>query len=396
MADDALPFSIRVTEGDMSFDVLQPGKPPGQIDLVGRALPYRPIKYKRRQRHRTSFNPGSPSATQQLIGPTLEPTTISGIWKDRYLGDGQARLLADLFDQICARGPSVRVTWGSSASVGVTSTVSGSAIVRVGIIESFEFRPGEPTGGNQDIGWEMTFAWRSDGLDGASPIAATAVVNPKDGFRDVTDSLTQSDALWQAFAQGPTARALGLPQQIKQRMDTAFGQLVTATDSIANATAAVANATVVPATFAKQVIGALSGAVQAAITAEQNILAINMLRLEVRDSAVDLLRLKDQFFTILGQLSASKERASDASTAMQAQAEPDVIAEVRAPAGTDLRDLAFQFYGDPDQWFAIAQYNGIDGSAVPSPPGGASDDPNLPIMIPRLQAGTSSDLRMQC
>ena len=44
----------------------------------------------------------------------------------------------------------------------------------------------------------------------------------------------------------------------------------------------------------------------------------------------------------------------------------------------------------------IANQNDIDGSAVPAPPDGASDDPGRSIVIPRPANGSSGNLSQQC
>jgi hypothetical protein len=116
----------------------------------------------------------------------------------------------------------------------------------------------------------------------------------------------------------------------------------------------------------------------------------------VKDNALDLIRAMDQILTVLGFADQATESCTDAAAGVLNNIEPDVIAEVRAPAGTDLRDLAIRYYGTADLWWLIANANGIDGSAVPSPPSGPSDDPARALVIPRPQAGASSDLRMQC
>jgi len=79
-----------------------------------------------------------------------------------------------------------------------------------------------------------------------------------------------------------------------------------------------------------------------------------------------------------------------------AQIVPEIIAEVVAPQGVDLRDLALKYYGDPDSWFAIAQFNDLDSSAVPPMPSGPGDVPPAPIRIPRLQTGAEADVRQNC
>ena len=85
------------------------------------------------------------------------------------------------------------------------------------------------------------------------------------------------------------------------------------------------------------------------------------------------------------------EQAAVASAKLAAQQVPDVIAIERPSAGSDLRDLAVKFYGDPDLWLLIADYNDLDTSEVPATPTGPSDTGAPPIYIPR-HTSTSADL----
>jgi hypothetical protein len=385
-------LQIKLLEGSISTEILQTGQPQGTLLLVGRSGPFKSIKWGRKMRVQTTFNPGNPNGTQQVIGRTLDPTTFTGEWNDRFLGDGQAQALRSLFERIHDAGVSVQVTWGGSLSGEPSAPVlAGDPYVRVGIMTSFV----PTTDRVQDVPWEATFDWRSAGESAAPPIAATGKLNPSEGFGALTDELDLATATWTAVSQGPQFAA-GLPQVALDAMSNAFTSISTATDTIANATAAVTSTVVIPTQAALQLIGACQTGLQSIATMESTLLNVNQLLLEVQDSALDLLRLKDQVLTTLQVWLGAKGACVDASDGMQQYVESDVIAEVRAPAGTDLRDLAIRFYGDADLWFAIARANGIDGSAVPSPPGGPSDDPARPIRIPRPQPGSSSDLRQQC
>ncbi len=389
----ASPFYIQVMEGDLSTQVLQTGMPRGMLALAGRQMPFRPATYKNKMRIRTDFYPGNPHGRQQPIGIQLEPSNFTGIWKDRYLGDGAAMGLVKMIEDIQFRAASVKVSWGGSISATEEGTsTGGEAIVRVGMIEEFEFKPERV----QDIAWSMTFAWRSRGEQAAAPISAVGNVNPRDGFSQASDDLELTGALWQAFKQGPVARGFGLPQSALMAMDDAFQNVTSARDAIDRASSAMVSTAVVPMVAAQQILGAAAQGVQSMITAERQILSLNLLGLEVRDSAIALLQLKDQLFEVLLQAGASKERCSDSAAVMLDHVEPDVIAEVEAPPGTDLRDLAFQFYGSPDYWWAIANANDFESSAVPPNPTGPSDNPARAVRIPRLQSGTSSDLHQQC
>jgi len=389
----ALPYQIRVIEGDLSVAPLQSGEAAGVIKLVGRALPERGLHEAVTQRISTTWNPGNPVATQQAIGVMIPNTTITGEWNDRYLGDGQAQALKALFKLICKRALSVEVSWGGALG-GTTDnpTLSGEPSIRVGMIKRFE-----PINDRvQDLRWEMEFEWRSENEISTNQISATSQLNPREGFSNVINDIDLAISTWTAVQQGPTLKDVGLPQSVLQGLDQAFQALDTSIDAIQQASGTIVSAVVIPAAAAQQMIGACKNGVDAATLALSTVLSINLLAVEVRDSALDIIRLKDNFFTALGQFDVTTETCHDAGVGIGVNVSPDVIAVVRAPAGADLRDLSAQYYGTPDLWWLIANANDLDGSAVPAPPTGPSDDPSRPLVIPRPQAGTSSDLRQQC
>ena len=61
-----------------------------------------------------------------------------------------------------------------------------------------------------------------------------------------------------------------------------------------------------------------------------------------------------------------------------------------------MKKLAFALAFLATPAFAEEPAPDIDGSAVPASPTGPSDQPNRPIIIPRPQSGTSSNLAEAC
>src|SRR3954468_10928771 len=97
-------MTIEVLEGVIRFRQLQEGQPNGMLMLDGRTLPFRPITYAGKQRIKTTFYPGNPVGSQQVMGPTIDPSTFKGMWRDRYLGDGAAMSLVSIFEDVKNRG----------------------------------------------------------------------------------------------------------------------------------------------------------------------------------------------------------------------------------------------------------------------------------------------------
>lgn len=392
----SLPFQIRVIEGSLSTTVLQNGQPPGILQLVGRALPFRPMKFGTGQRVQTTFYPGNPNASQLTIGPKLKPSVFNGEWNDKYLGDGQAEALKELLEQISEAGVSVEVTWPMAALGGTTTepTITGKPTVRIGILDDFEWTY---LYGIEDIAWEAHFDWRAKGgVSSLPPISATGTLNPREGFADVSADLALTKAMGQAFLEAPEIAPIGLPQSVQNSFNNAFAVVDSAVDAVIQATSGVTSATLIPAAAAQQLITCCQSGAQACANMVSNLMAINLLRLEVQDSALDILRILDPLFDAAHQADTAAETCCDNAVGVQQATTADVIATVRAPAGTDLRDLALKYYGDADGWWAIAQANDITGSAVPAAPAGPSDDPYRPIIIPRLQPGTASSISATC
>jgi hypothetical protein len=136
-------LSIRQLEGDRPIEVV----------LKGRAMPYRQASWEVSQRTKTTWYPGNPVATQQILGPEEAPTILHGMWKLRFL-EGQIETTNAeevwtpteavlLFHNLVRSGKLVRVQWLHE--------------VRTGIIRRFT-----PTYDRaQDVAWELEFEWQS-------------------------------------------------------------------------------------------------------------------------------------------------------------------------------------------------------------------------------------------
>jgi hypothetical protein len=379
------PLSIQVLDAPLSSRVFQPAVGIGVIQLEGRSLPYRPIPFEGRQRVKTTYYAGNTVATQQVMGPIEEPTTITGIWKDKFLGNDQAIALAENLDLIRRSGVQLQVTWGS--------------FVRRGILARLKF----PMDRFQDVAWEMEFQWNGRGNTVAPPITATGVQNPREGLTAVSNGLTEVRDAVTNYTDGVMARVYGFTQTTQIQFDVTINaalDLIGVIDSAASATTALAS---VPRYVLEQGIAVCKTARSSLQNFEESITDIPGelthdydLTKELKDSAQDLLQYLAQKLDILKLSTIQKEVAVNTLVELDGQLFPEILAEERPPAGTDLRDLANRHYGDPDLWFIIAQYNGIVGSQVPALPSGPSDNPARTIIIPRRQDGTLGDLRNGC
>lgn len=387
--EQAFPFRITVLEGELTQQVLQSGQAPGVLSLEGTALPYQGFTIGGTQRIKTTYYDGNPVATQQVIGPTEKNTSINGMWKDSKLRiAGGAMQLVALVDDIRQRGVTVRVTWGDT--VDDTGTMGGATISRVGKIADTTFSFDRP----QDVRWTVEFEWA--GRDVPSVAPTVGVATPQQGFQDSVDALNDVDGAVTGFLESTTVKLLGLSDPVFDAMNQALAGLETATEAIDAANGAISYTAGVPAYVLQSIMASVQLGLDSLSNLKDTILGLKMTALVPVDDALQLLKMQDTIFQVLTYVGTAEDNMIATQNAAAAQVVPDTLATVRVAAGTDLRDLARQYYGDPDSWWAIAQYNDFPSSEVPAPPTGPSDDPALPVQIPRLQPGASSDLRGAC
>jgi hypothetical protein len=105
------------------------------------------------------------------------------------------------------------------------------------------------------------------------------------------------------------------------------------------------------------------------------------------DDPLDQLDGMASQFDVLESVDLTSEKVAQQAAILASQSQPIVIAEVRPPAGSDLRDLAAKYYdGNSELWVLIAEFNDLDSSEVPATPTGPSDLGAPPILIPDATA----------
>ena len=395
MAEQALDFSIRVLDGalklrDFDGEVgLFTAAPPGTIRLRGRALPYQGLSFGGIQRVKHTWYPGNPEASEQLLGPEEEPTTIKGMWKDLFLGDGTARRLIAVFEELRIKGVPIEVTWGQGFIQEPGATVlTGSAFVRNGIIYRTLFTPPRP----QDAAYEIEFRWRSRGGESVPPIA---IEDPRPAL--VAAALLAVVEDNKSFARSFAGVLNTISGGFNQLFEASLGQFTDALDSVSAdiklVDKSVTDLAAIPQEQARRLIGALGLFLESIFNFRQTILNLPLAFQLPTDDALSLLRFLDLIFDQERILDIAQENIRQERERVAAFAEPDFITEIRLIPGTDLRDASVQVYGYPDEWFTIADYNGFDGSVVPETPDGPSDNPGRAVRFPRL---TGQPTRLAC
>lgn len=343
---------------DFVVDVLEGPAAGGQVILSGRMLPYRganggSVSFGMSQRSKLVWYQGNPVATQLVFGPELKPTTINGVWKERYLGEDQPIDLVEQFEELLMTGVQVRVAW--------------STIERQGIVKEFSWVPGVPTGGLGDIQWSCTFEWSSAG----APLGR--LVNGQDlGLRDLTSKATAAFGQLRDLTDtlvGTVSAFAGLGHNLSAAIGTSVED-VSNDSAIAFSTlyqTAVRYGTGDPTPSTHEdAVAAATRAMDASADYAQTVATIFPGATSVSDDAdlillqhLDRVDVVDQAFDTLDALFSMIARLED-------ELRPEAFVVLRPTRRMDLRELAVRFYGDPDKWLRIAHANGItEGSKVP-------------------------------
>ena len=326
---------------------------------------------------------------------------------DVTLGEGKARQLVLQFEYLCERGIPVEVRFGGRQ----LANGEDPAIVRRGLIKKFTPKYNRLV----DIEWTCEWEWRGEAIQTKPPTCASDVFATSYDFSALQEQAGETldattswiDAAWELLGAGANAMMV-----VSDAMDDVQNTIVDALALLDGASDMLASAAELPSELVDRVRGVSDRMVltcangRAAMSAtcglwpgpEGAIVGFDFRAtgLAFRQQAAQAKRAMyphdDPLARLDGQTAQSSliqswdllaAQASVASAKLASQQVPDVIATVRPPAGSDLRDLAVKYYGDPDLWILIADYNDLDSSEVPGTPIGASDTGAPPILIPR-------------
>jgi hypothetical protein len=350
---EATSFTIEETTGTNNV-----------IELIGRALPYRPFSLSGKMRAEKTWYPGNPIATLQMLGPDEDNTTVNGFWKDRFLmtqtdlgvpviPEGAVNFnnvplanvatMASQMDAMRLRGQLVKVTWGAQT--------------RLGYIAHFK----QDWINDNDMQWELGFEWVSQG-DIVVPVLFAMPIPPGDIEQ-------QLFSLLQALQQLVLA-----PFQL---IDSVHAVIENALSDVELALASM-----------RQTANKLSEEILSPLTAAQNTLASIQQIQDDAQSIADvvisfparaLISVSDiaeitQEQTFVAADYARQVRAS--ARQMQSTAaelafdlagqttNQTTIATFYAREDIDLRDVSNAYYDTPDEWHRIAAYNNFKGSRL--------------------------------
>lgn len=350
--------------------------------LRERALPYRPFSLTGAMRTTTTWYPGNPIASLQVLGNEEEPTTINGTWKDRFLrsidDDGRAVIpqavallgiqgsgatqqvanvveLAKTVDSIRKEGQLIEVTWDQQ--------------VRHGILKQFKQNWMRP----EVLEWEMTFEWNSQG-EQEVPISFALEVDQNSMSADFN---TLSDQLVTA-AQAPFPLVEDFQRSLTQMTMT----ITDAVGSITDTTFHITNAVLAPADAAKRTLAALETIKDGALRIE-NLVMSRVARSVISTEDIESIGLGE---TLTSESYCRGLRHSARSLRMTAAergdelsrrgTEQEILAVFTAHENTDLRDVSMRFYQTQEEWRRLLKYNGLISSKLTA---------GMFILIPKLR-----------
>jgi hypothetical protein len=354
------------------------------LTLIGRALPYQGFELEGSMRMETTWYPGNAVATVQMLGAEEKPTTIKGMWKDKFLRSTtddnvsvEPTAVARLNDQAVAdvdslvtavermrlAGRLVKVTWGTKVRIGILTRFKQNWI-------RFE-----------DLDWEMEFQWISRG-EKQSPV--TSSVPPE------ADSFAKTMAT--AFARLSAAIDTATLQfQVVEDFMSQVNDAVSIIDSASQEmTSAVSNATQLisaPQDAGSRALAAAESIKEQASAIVTTVEAFPPLEL-VKTSTPEALDLGDalQADTFSREIKASARSLQAIASAqgddLRASLDIDALLAVFIARGPmDLRDVSQRYYSTPDQWRRLLSYNQFASSAI---------EAGVMVLVPKL---VSADAR---
>jgi class 3 adenylate cyclase len=394
-------FEIRALAG--VGDLVKAGD---KFDLVGRALPYRGVSFEVTQRISTTWYPGNPVALQQVMGATESNTTVNGVWKDRYIGDpsmatfnqltkdtafkplgtGQADNLAYNFDLLCRYAVPIEVRM----TIFVGGTEIGRPTVRRGLIKRLKITHDYAS----EISWEMEFEWRGRDQEAAKPVSVN-LTDAREQLSNLAAQFADTADRMRDLQTKERTQLFGLPSGFSSTMNDITTALDKANEQITDTVAGVvggihANGGLLDNGNALRAVALLSQTMTNIQKGIDQIDALPLYATSVRDNALDLLTQEFDLLDLKRDLRQAFENARSSRDDFSGQLYQTNMAEAQVSGGTDLRDVAMTYYGDPDLWYAIAHANGLTSSRVPDNPDGPSDTYVQTLKIPQQTGVVSS------
>jgi hypothetical protein len=358
-----------------------------KLELRGRALPHQPFTLEGTMRAEFTRYPGNPIATVQVFGAEEKDTSVSGMWKTKFLGNrtadgdtvtstafavftsggaetqlGTAQEVADAADSIRMGGQLVTVTWG--------------AVTRKGLLSGFQQKW---TNAN-DVEWEMTFQWMSRG-ELEKPLGIKPSASVEDFAASLRDRLEKlekdifNNKVFQTLERWDTKMAK-FTNTITDALDdidaTVSGVAFRIQSPITTAERALSAYETVK-TQCQNIIDTVEQTPDEVVTRLRDIrigltAAALSLPSEVQQALPDFgdsLSVRAYTQPIKRQAREMKYHVANHASSLSASThQTDLLATFVAPGNIDLRDVSSRFYGTPDGWRGLMSYNSLRSSRL--------------------------------
>ena len=331
------------------------------ITLKGRSMPRTdesPPSFGLQQRGRINYPPSNPRADVSLLGSVWLPTTFQGEWDDKFFSPKDAPRLVG-FKTLDSRVGTTVVPAGDNARrsielveafslmlrVGRELRVEWGPIVRVGILWKFDF---QPTNGQQHWVWTMDFEWTGD-TPFRPIIRKPTRINARSLFAlllALLEAVRKGIALLNKFSELYAAK-------VKAPMDALTNAITGVLEGLTN----VINNAVTP----QKVLGDLKANLTKIKLAAKDLLrAMNGLvdfagpttKREADQANYAILVISKEAIRIAANMAEREQELAKLDT-------PDVQDQVIITDGLTLRDISQRFYGTPNDWIFIAQFNSL-------------------------------------
>lgn len=348
---DPTEFVVEVLEGPLSGE---------SIRLNGRMKPYRAgaggsISFGKVARTKLTWYPGNRKASQQNLGAILPPTTINGIWKERYLGGDVPISLVELFEQLVETQVQVRVYW--------------ETVERQGEVKQINWAPGDPVGGIGDIRWEIVFEWnaadtrirRSRALGDTNLSLRDGLTRAANAIGTLGNLITDLVTNTRLFV-GSVNVAFGAAERTYEDI---LEDLEPSLTTLAQTAGMMADEPSLPARHVEEASTA-AGSVE--VTAKQACEVTSGLfpaATTVGDSIEVILEDYLARHEVVEEGLKTEYEVFEQRVRLEDIIRPDTYLKVPALVGGDLREFAIRYYGDADKWDRIAKQNDLETSLIP-------------------------------
>lgn len=333
------------------------------LTLRGRALPYRPFMFDGTQRMSDQWYGGNPVGVVQVYGSKEEPSTMTGWWKDVFLGEGDnaghkpyaevesstrvdtllsAKDLAELIDDIRVKGQLLQLTWFH--------------LIRYGFIERFT----QKWHTAHDLEYEVHFKWI--GRDQASiktvpftnPTASNDLADAPNQISTYTDQL-QPAATNFSTAFGPSA------QESVIDVDDQTATVQSLSVDLANSVVQVAQSATTTSDAQRRVSGVLDGVkIESQTLRDMFALELDGARLNLGGTFADVIADRSNMRAQADIANSAATLAAAQQKKILANVQSNVVAVFQARQGDDLRKVSTIYTGTPDNWRGIMLYNSLD------------------------------------